>query len=636
MYVYGVYYAAFNGTENQYYEIVNSKVMPKPGTGRAMASHSAFEIHASRGFFRLENNEIYLNHDDGLHFSDAFLGGGLVREDSHTVVADRLQHYAAKHLIVKGDTLVLRRRDFSPTGWSSTIADFEWEMMFYKVSPNNRCRIRFRDPLPDVLPADGLLFNPRYGVGQYVIRGNVFRNGLTHGLYVCQPNGLIEGNRIYRTAYPAIMLHQLIRWKRWFMGTNPGNVIIRGNSIEGCNTALREPADLFIGGGVDDHSGYMPTSYPVTRGVLVEGNTITDSSWTPLGAWSCRDVVIRNNTIRNPNQVTSKDRYRGKGRLFVTHAQDVVVTGNTCVATKQTHESGIHVDATSTTNVLVEANTGFAGRPPEQRLVTPPMTDDEPGPGRRVRGIAPEYRGTDVHHALYLPVDWQPGGRYPVLVEYTGNYFPACGSTGKVEDANLGYGLTGGRGFIWVTMPYVAKGRRENTVTWWGDKQATVDYCKANLPRICEQSGGDPDNVFLCGFSRGAIAASYIGLADDEIAALWKGFVTHDHFDGEQEWPHADGDRPSALKRLARLKGRPVLICGSDATQVRDRYLAPHLDLADFSFLNVPVARLFSIPEGKVIHPHTDLWMCKDSAPRRQARAWLERSLAEDGGHRSE
>ena len=76
-----------------------------------------------------------------------------------------------------------------------------------------------------------------------------------------------------------------------------------------------------------------------------------------------------------------------------------------------------------------------------------------------------------------------------MLVEYTGNKFPACGSTGEVKGANLGYGLSGGKGFIWVSMPYIQKGKKENAVTWWGDRQATIDYCKINLPRICKEFG---------------------------------------------------------------------------------------------------------------------------------------------------
>ena len=77
-------------------------------------------------------------------------------------------------------------------------------------------------------------------------------------------------------------------------------------------------------------------------------------------------------------------------------------------------------------------------------LVTPVMTEEAPAPGKRVRQVAPEYKGTKVYHTLYLPTDWQKGKRYPVLVEYTGNKFPACGSTGEVKGANLGYGLSGG------------------------------------------------------------------------------------------------------------------------------------------------------------------------------------------------
>jgi len=253
-------------------------------------------------------------------------------------------------------------------------------------------------------------------------------------------------------------------------------------------------------------------------------------------------------------------------------------------------------------------------------LKTPVMTDDEPGPGKRVRQIAPEYTGTEVYHALYLPLDWEPNGTYPVIVEYTGNKWAACGSTGEVKDANLGYGVSGGLGYVWVCMPVVEKGRQKNAVTWWGDRQATIDYCKTNLPRICAQFGGDASNLFICGFSRGAIATSYIGLADDEIASFWKGMFTHDHFDGQFEnWGYPECGRPSALTRLKRLKGRPVLVSGMG----RGDFLLQHHDLARFTFMQVPVAELFTIPEGKVIHPHTDLWMHKESTYRQSVRAWF-------------
>ena len=228
-------------------------------------------------------------------------------------------------------------------------------------------------------------------------------------------------------------------------------------------------------------------------------------------------------------------------------------------------------------------------------LVTPVMTEEAPAPGKRARQVAPEYKGTKVYHTLYLPTDWQNGKTYPVLVEYTGNKFPACGSTGEVRGANLGYGLSGGKGFIWVSMPYVQKGKRENAVTWWGDRQATIDYCKVNLPRICREFGGDPDNLFICGFSRGAIACSYIGLADDEIASFWKGMIAHYHFYGHKKWGYPESDRASALKRLARL-GRPRARYGN-----KNDYLKQHPKSAPSPFF--PFYEIFDIPDGPVIQP---------------------------------
>ena len=250
------------------------------------------------------------------------------------------------------------------------------------------------------------------------------------------------------------------------------------------------------------------------------------------------------------------------------------------------------------------------------------MTEEDPAPGQKVKQVSPEYQGTDVYHTLYFPTDWQEGKRYPVLVEYTGNKFPACGSTGEVLGANLGYGLSGGKGFIWVSMPYIQKGRKENAVTWWGDRQATIDYCNDNLHRICDEFGGDPENLFICGFSRGAIACSYIGLADDEISDLWKGMITHDHFDGQKKWDYPQSDRASALERLARLKGRSVLVCGN-----ANDYLKKYPELGNFTFLPVSVAKTFDIPDGPVIHRHTDLWAHRDSLTRQKARTWLQNQI---------
>ena len=52
--------------------------------------------------------------------------------------------------------------------------------------------------------------------------------------------------------------------------------------------------------------------------------------------------------------------------------------------------------------LLLWASGSVQGKP--LYLETPAMTDAPPGPGLRVRQVAPEYKGTEVYHALYLPI----------------------------------------------------------------------------------------------------------------------------------------------------------------------------------------------------------------------------------------
>jgi len=255
-------------------------------------------------------------------------------------------------------------------------------------------------------------------------------------------------------------------------------------------------------------------------------------------------------------------------------------------------------------------------------LVTPAMVAGEPAAGTRVKQTTPGWEGTAVHHALYLPRDWKPGGRYPVLVEYAGNggYQNAFGdvSQGTVEGSNLGYGLTAGAGMIWVCMPFVkvADGRKENAVTWWGDVEETKAYCRKTVAFVCEKYGGDPKKVVLAGFSRGAIACNYIGLHDDEIAALWRGFFTFSHYDGQRTtWGYAAADRPAALRRLQRLQGRPQWISMEASVDALRDYVKSTGIEAPFTFTSIRFRN------------HSDQWVLRDIPERKAARDWLLRVL---------
>jgi len=252
-----------------------------------------------------------------------------------------------------------------------------------------------------------------------------------------------------------------------------------------------------------------------------------------------------------------------------------------------------------------------------------------PTPGKRALVAAPEYIDTDVRHVVYLPPNWMPDKKWPVIVEYTGNYAPTLGSTGEIEDAGLGFGVSGGE-CIWVVLPYVSESRKHHEVKWWGDVDATVEYAKKNVPRICEQFSGDADAVVVCGFSRGAIGTNFIGLHDDDIAKLWCGFLTHDHYDGVREWGGTDWGTPlkkyrnEAAERLRRIGDRPVLVSQNGSAAKTREYLEEVIPVENFTFLDVPVPAIFGdFPNEIAIHPHTDRWLLKESPARNTVREWF-------------
>jgi hypothetical protein len=229
---------------------------------------------------------------------------------------------------------------------------------------------------------------------------------------------------------------------------------------------------------------------------------------------------------------------------------------------------------------------------------------------------------------LYLPADWTSEKKFPVIVELpgNGNFRNAFGdvSSGRPEDSKLGYGLSGGRSFVWVCVPFLNRAGDDIAITWWGDApefrpDQTVAFIKRAVPVLCKRFSGDPERVILCGFSRGAIAANAIGLHDDEISGLWRGFVCFSHYDGVHEgWPFAGADRTAARHRLARLAGRPQLICHeSDAgglnLEATRRYLQSSAVAGDFAFLETGFRN------------HSDAWVLRPSEARIAAREWLSR-----------
>jgi hypothetical protein len=268
-------------------------------------------------------------------------------------------------------------------------------------------------------------------------------------------------------------------------------------------------------------------------------------------------------------------------------------------------------------------------------VLVPPLTSAEPAAGRRTIMRLPAAAATAAYHTLSLPTDWQPGRRYPVLAEWAGNgpFRSPEGDTnsGRVEDATLAQGLAGTDGAIVLGLPFVDDDGSHNVTMWWGtppshDAAATLAYAKAAIRDVCDRFGGDPQRVVLVGFSRGSIACNALGLADDEIASLWKAAVCFSHYDGLRSWPFAGSSGADARERLTRLRGRPQLIIaesvrGSVATS------SPALAAIQSFLLDAKADGDFRFLESDYLN-HDDDWALRPGPARREARRWLAEVLA--------
>lgn len=285
---------------------------------------------------------------------------------------------------------------------------------------------------------------------------------------------------------------------------------------------------------------------------------------------------------------------------------------------------------------------------PDIRTVTPDLTTPnasaagtEPGPGLRISQTVPGFP-SGLYHGLYLPTDWVPNPTvpYPLIVEWGGNgpWTSPAGdySCGTPLCNNLGYGLSGGEGYLWLQLPFANLKGDGDQGWWWGcptpmppngdctgafDTNTTLAYAQAAVRYVLQSYAGDPSAVVLAGFSRGALAVSYLGLADDATSALWSaGIIAYAHFDGrpgDQYVPYPSHDPDSALTRLARLAPRPMYVVeewtGSEAT---------HAWLANTS---LPLSNITFASTG--FCNHNDAWTLRPSPARVALRAWLAKAV---------
>jgi hypothetical protein len=331
----GVPETAFSGYTKHLW--IHHSVLAPPRPGLYKASHDGFMPSAD--FYIFEDNEVNYCSDDVMNFRGArlgtFLGGGVLADGSHSLIADRLQRYATNSLsIMTGEAVYLATRDFKPLPWRSRIKSLKWQFDYYPVDgkiPVDRCQLTFEDPVPSLAgygAKDLLIMIDHENPGAFVIRNNVFNNNLCHGIWGGNGPGLIENNRFFRTGYPAIGVLMTLRWGRWYHGFYPEGLIIRGNQLESCNEVRRQPADLYVGASIDNPGSFAPVNYSVVKHVIIEDNEIRGSAQAAIGVFSAENVVVKNNRVLTPGRQPLMKEAVSSAALFGQHVNGLRLSGN--------------------------------------------------------------------------------------------------------------------------------------------------------------------------------------------------------------------------------------------------------------------------------------------------------------------
>ena len=148
-------------------------------------------------------------------------------------------------------------------------------------------------------------------------------------------------------------------------------------------------------------------------------------------------------------------------------------------------------------------------------LQVPEARAAAPAAGVRSVQTTADWEGTAVHHTLYLPTDWVSARKFPVLVEYAGNggHRNAFGdvSEGTVEGCRLGYGISGGRGYLWVCLPFVENvaATRRNATQWWATSRRRNATGSRDRTRRLRAVWRRRRAVVFCGFSRGSVRQTF-------------------------------------------------------------------------------------------------------------------------------
>jgi hypothetical protein len=253
-------------------------------------------------------------------------------------------------------------------------------------------------------------------------------------------------------------------------------------------------------------------------------------------------------------------------------------------------------------NSLIFGNLAAGAKPYPKDV--PAVVEGAPEPGIRVRVYLEAY--PHAYYVLYLPYNFDDKLAHPLIFESPANP-TRLDPWGYPEETVLGFGLSEGYDFIWVSVPFVDEGGHMIKFVWGNSPETTVNFWLAVLNDLDKRF--TIDKKIIAGFSRGAVSCSYIGNFNEEISNKWDGYFAHAHFDGCCQTVKGD-----VQERIERIKQKKVLLsAGCDDIALKCTEMSYERLITN----NIPVT-ILKIPNTG----HHPYWILEQNNEAEQARKW--------------
>ena len=338
-----------SGTQENW-QILHSSVHPAPGSKRGIAA-TADAIHAgsSRGRIRIEDTVLGGGGDDTLNLHDGNVYA--LRLDDHRVLTLNHNNLPGNYFW-KGHRVEFREEDFSPTGFTATLAEVR------RTNPGRgQIELLFEEKLPEPEGRGFVLFNRNYGTHDVLIRGCTF-DRFPRGILLMADNATVEDNVFHFGKAGGIKIETGYTMKVWSEGYGATNVVIRRNRFETVNQMGRYDfegrPDIYVSTYRVVDPSMDKARYPLFRDILIEGNVFSGSTGVPVYLASAGRVTIRDNTfdLTAPSSMPEPTR----GGIAMDSAKDVAVIGNTWILPQNASTPAIHFDAGTVTGLRTKGN----------------------------------------------------------------------------------------------------------------------------------------------------------------------------------------------------------------------------------------------------------------------------------------